>query len=126
MASGHGQSFKFGTTTLPSVNDVKFTSKGSIMSKVVADQPLPITITIPGLAKWTVTFDLPATTPQTTLAAIAQGLTGAIEWNDVAGIKITAANGMANGYDVGAPSGGWVTITAEFVASGSVTVAAAT
>lgn len=126
MGSGHGQSFKFGNTTIPGLEDAKLTNKGQIMSKVVADQALPITITIPGLAKWTVTFNLPATTPHTLLAAIAQGLTGAIEHNDVDGVKFTAANGQCNGYDVGAPAGGWVTVTAEFAASGSLVVAPAT
>ena len=126
MGSGLGQSFKFGTTTLPRVEDVKLTNKGQIMSKVVADAALPITITIPGLAKWTVTFNLPETSPQTVLTNIAQGLTGAIEHNDVDGVKFTAAAGRCNGYDVGSPSGGWVTITAEFAADGAMTVAAAT
>lgn len=125
MGSGHGQVFKFGTTTLPKVEDVKLTNKGQILSKVVADATLPITITIPGLAKWTVTFNLPAATPHTILNNIAQGLTGAIEWDDVDGVKFTAPSGRSNGYDVGSPSGGWVTITAEFVADGSMTVAAA-
>lgn len=126
MGSGHGQSFSFGGNALPKVEDVKFTNKGQIMSKVVADAVLPITITIPGLAKWTVTFNLPATTPHTTLAGIAQGAVGAIEHNDVDGVKFSTANGISNGYDVGVPSGGWVTVTAEFVASGTLTVGAAT
>lgn len=125
MGSGHGQSFKFGSTTIPHVEDAKLTNKGQIMSKAVADLTLPLTISIPGLAKWTVTFTLPSTTPQTVLAAIAQGTAGAIEHNDVDGVKFTAAAGVSNGYDVGAASGGWVTITAEFAASGALTVAAA-
>lgn len=126
MGSGHGQSFKFGALTLPGLEDAKLTNKGQIMSKVVADQALPITISIPGLAKWSVTFNLPAATPHTVLTSIAQGAVAAIEHNDVDGVKFTAANGLSNGYDVGVPSGGWVTITAEFVANGSMTVAAAT
>lgn len=126
MGSGFGQSFTFASTTLPKVEDVKFTNKGQILSKVVADAALPITITIPGLAKWTVTFNLPETTPHTTLAAIAQGTTGTIEHNDVDGVKYSTTAGIANGYDVSSPSGGWVTVTAEFVASGTLTVAAAT
>lgn len=124
--TGHGQTFKFGSTTLPNVEDVKFTAKGQILSKVVADAAFPISATIPGLAKWTVTFNLPAATPHTLLAAIAQGTTGAIEHDKVDGLKITAADGIAAGYDVGAPSGGWVTVTSEFTASGAITVAAET
>ena len=123
--TGHGQEFTFASTALPRVEDIKFTAKGQILSKVVADTALPITATIPGLAKWTVTFNLPATTPNTTLGAIAQGTTGAIEHNSLDGIKITAAAGIANGYDISAPSGGWVTVTAEFVANGAIVVAAA-
>ena len=126
MGSGHGQSFSFGGTALPKVEDVKLTAKGQILSKVVADAAYPITITIPGLAKWTVTFNVPATSPHTLLSAIAQGTTGAIEHNDVDGVKFSAAAGIANGFDVGAPSGGWVTVTAEFVANGAMTIAAAT
>lgn len=124
--TGHGQSFTFGATTLPNVEDVKFTLKGQILQKVVADATLPITDTIPGLAKWTVTFNLPASTPQTTLSNIAQGTTGTIEHNDVDGVKFSTSAGISNGYDVSAPSGGWVTVTAEFVASGTLTVGAAT
>lgn len=126
MGSGHGQSFSFAGTALPKIEDVKITNKGQIMSKVVADAALPITITIPGLVKFTVVFNLPATSPHSLLAAIAQGMTGAIEHNDVDGVKFSAAAGISNGYDVGAPSGGWVTVTAEFVASGAMTVGAAT
>lgn len=124
--TGHGQSFVFASTTLPNVEDIKFTLKGQILQKVVADAALPITDTIPGLAKWTVTFNLPASTPQTVLAAIAQGTTGTITHNAVDGVKFSTTAGIANGYDVSAPSGGWVTVTAEFVASGTLTVAAAT
>ena len=126
MGSGHGQSFSFGGTTLTKVEDVKFTAKGQILSKVVADAAYPITITIPGLAKWVVTFGVPSSSPHTMLSAIAQGTTGAIEHNDVDGVKFSAAAGIANGFDVGVPSGGWVTVTAEFVANGAMTIAAAT
>lgn len=126
MGSGHGQSFSFGGTALPKVEDVKLTAKGQILSKVVADAAYPITITIPGLAKWVVTFGVPSSSPHTMLSAIAQGTTGAIEHNDVDGVKFSAAAGIANGFDVGAPSGGWVTVTAEFVANGAMTIAAAT
>lgn len=124
--TGHGQTFSFNSVVLPNVEDVKLTNKGQILSKVVADAALPITATIPGLAKLTVTFNLPATTPHTTLAGIAQGTTGAIAWDKVDGVKFTAAAGEANGYDVSGPSGGWVTVTAEFVASASLTPAAET
>lgn len=124
--TGHGQTFVFGSTTLPNVEDIKFTSKGQILSKVVADAAYPITVTIPGLAKWTVTFNLPATTPHTTLAAIAQGTSGTIAHDKVDGVKFSAAAGYAAGYDVSGPSGGWVTVTAEFTASGEITVAAET
>lgn len=124
--TGYGQVFKFGATTLPHVEDVKSTLKGQILSKVVADAAYPITATIPGMAKWTVTFNLPETTPATILNAIKQGLTAAIEHDDVDGLKYSAANGISAGFDQSSPSGGWVTITAEFTASGDVTIAAAT
>lgn len=124
--TGHGQTFAFGATTLPNVEDIKFTGKGQILSKVVADADYPITVTIPGLAKWTVTFNLPATTPHTTLAAIEQGSTAAITHDKLDGVKLTATTGYAAGYDISGPSGGWVTVTAEFTASGEVTVAAET
>lgn len=124
--TGHGQTFTFGSTVLPNVEDVKMTNKGQILSKVVADAALPITATIPGLAKFTVTFNLPTSTPHTTLSAIAQGTTGTIAWDKVDGVKISATSGEANGYDVSGPSGGWVTVTAEFAASAALTVAAET
>ena len=78
--TGHGQEFMFGSTVLPRVEDIKLTAKGQILSKVVADTALPITATIPGLAKWTVTFNLPATTPQTIMTSAGDSpstLTGA-------------------------------------------------
>jgi len=123
--TGHGQSFSFGGSALPNVEDVKSTLKGQILQKVVADAAYPITDTIPGLAKWTVTFNLPASTPHTLLSGLVQGTTGAIIHNDVDGTKYTASSGISNGFDISSPSGGWVTITAEFVGSGAVTIAAA-
>jgi hypothetical protein len=125
--TGHGQSFSFAAAALPNVEDVKFTAKGQVLSKVVADAAYPITATAPGLAKWTVTFNLPATTPHTLLNGIDQGTAGAIEHNDLDGVKITATNGLANGFDISSPSGGWVTVTAEFTTSdGAITIAAET
>ena len=110
--TGYGQTFSFGGNSIGKVEDVKFTAKGSILQKVVADSAYPITATVPGLAKWTVTWNLPASTPHTALNNIAQGTTGAIEHNQLDGVKITAAAGIAAGYDISAPSGGWVTVTA--------------
>ncbi len=125
MGTGYGQSFTFGGTSLPKIEDVKMTAKGQILSKVVADAAYPITATIPGLAKWTVTWNLPATTPATTLNALVQGTTGALVWDDVDGTKYTAAAAISNGSDVSAPSGGWVTVVSEFVANGAMVIAAA-
>jgi hypothetical protein len=126
--TGHGQTFQFGSTTLGKVEDVKFTAKGQVLSKVVADAAYPITATVPGLAKWTVTFNLPATTPEDVLNAIDQGTTGTITWDKADGVKVTtpASGGIAVGFDISAPSGGWVTVTAEFVANGAITIAAET
>lgn len=126
MGSGHGQTFSFGGTAIEHIEDVKFTGKGQIMSKIVADEAFPLTITVPGLAKWTVTFSMPETTPHSALANLAQGETGAIVHDKVAGVKISAASGISAGFDIGVASGGWVTVTAEFSASGAVTFAAAT
>lgn len=126
MGTGHGQTFSFGGSALGKVEDVKFTSKGQILNKVVADNALPITATVPGLAKWTVTWNLPATTPHTALSALAQGTTGAVIWDKADGVKITAAAAIANGSDISAPSGGWVTVTTEVVANGAIVIAAAT
>lgn len=123
---GSGQSFKFGSLTIPHLEDAKLTNKGSFMSKAVADLALPLVKQIKGLAKWTVTFSLPATAPATLLAGIDQGVVGAIEHNDVEGVKFTAPNGFSNGYDMSVPEDGWVTVTAEFAASGTLTVAPAT
>lgn len=124
MGIGYGQTFSFNGQTLPKVEDVKYSSKGQILSKVVADTAIPITATVPGLAKWTVTFNMPATTPHTTLGYIAQGAEGAIIHDKVDGVKLSASSGISNGYDIGSPSGGWVTVTAEFVANGTLTVGA--
>lgn len=123
--TGHGQSFSFASQEIPGIEDVKSTLKGQILSKVVADAEYPITATIPGMAKWTVTFNLPSSGAHTLLNALKQGLTGAIEHDDVDGLKYSAADGISAGFDMSAPSGGWVTVTAEFTASGSVTIAAA-
>ena len=124
--TGYGQTFSFGGTAIAKIEDVKYTGKGSILQKVVADSAYPITATVPGLASWTVTFCLPAATPHTALNNIAQGTTGTIAWDKVDGVKMTAAAGISAGYDVSAPSGGWVTVTAQFTANGAVTVAAET
>lgn len=124
--SGHGQSVKFGTTTIPGVESVKSNLKGQIQTKVVADQQYPIAITIPGQAKWSVTFNLPETGAHTLLAALAFGLVATFEHDDVDGVKYTATGAISAGYDVSADSGGWVTITWEVVANGAVSVAAAT
>lgn len=124
--TGHGQTFSFGGVALPAIEDVKITLKGQSISKIVADVALPIARTLPGLAKWTVTFNLPATGAHTLLGGLAQGTTGAIEHDKVDGVKITCANGVSGGFDISTPSGGWVTVTAEFVGSDSVTIAAAT
>lgn len=122
--TGFGQEFTFGATTLPQVEDIQVTSKGQILSKVVADTASPIATSIPGLVTYRVTFNLPATTPHTTLSAIAQGTTGAIEADKVDGVKFSSSAGEAVGYDVSSPSGGWVTVTAEFVGNGTFAVAA--
>ena len=124
--TGYGQTFSFGGTAIAKVEDVKFTAKGSILQKVVADSAYPITATVPGLAKWTVTFCLPATTPHTALNNIAQGTTGAIAWDKADGIKVRAAAGIAAGYDISSPSGGWVTVSADFTANGAIVVGAET
>lgn len=123
--TGFGAEFTFGSTTLPQVEDIQVTSKGQILSKVVADTDAPLATSVPGLVSYRVTFNLPATTPHTTLTAIAQGTTGAIEANQVDGVKFTSSEGEAVGYDVSAPSAGWVTVTAEFVGNGTYAVAAA-
>jgi hypothetical protein len=93
------------------------------MSKVVADAALPDhDRRFPGLAKWTVTWNLPASTPQTALSsAVAQGTTGAVEWERRGRGEGDGGGGRSpTGSDVGAPSGGWVTVVAEVVANGAI------
>lgn len=124
--TGHGQSVVFGSTTLPNVETVTVNSKGRILDKVVADAAYPITTTVPGLAKVTVVWNLPASTPHTTLAALAQGTTGTIAVDGVDGVKFSSSTAESAGYDVSSPSGGWVTVTSEFTISGALTVAAET
>lgn len=120
---GHGQSVKFGAVTIPGVEDVKGSLKGQLLTKVVADQPYPISASVPSAAKWTVTFNLPSSAPATLLAAIAKGQVGQFEHDDSDGVHYTAPGAISNGYDYSSGSAGWVTYTWEVQANGAVTVA---
>lgn len=117
---------KWGATTIPGVEDVKGSLKGQLLSKVVADQAYPLSASVPSAAKWTIVFNLPATTPATLLAAIAKGTSATFIHDDTDGVKYEATGAISNGYDYSSGSNGWVTYTWEVQANGAVTITAAT
>ena len=122
--TAHGQTFSFGGTAIPHIIDVQVRDTGNILKQVVADQAQQLKAVAPGDFGFTVNFLLPTTTPATILNAIKSGTTGAIACTS-AGVDYDAASGISGGFTESKPSNGWVTVSAVFEVSGSVTIAAA-
>lgn len=120
---GHGQSFKFGETTLPHITNIQVQDQGNILSSVVADLAYQKRDVAPGTFGFTVDLEVPATGVHTLEGILKSGSFDDFECIS-GGVKYTGSKAISGGYTKSSPSGGKVAINVTFAVDGSVTLAA--
>lgn len=122
--TGHGQSFKFGTMTIPHVESVRVMNKGRIITKTVADLAYDLSVAAKSAPKFTVNFVVPSTGAAALMNAIDQAAKAAIDAGNIAGVlDYNAAEAYSEGPEVSSPSGDLAVCSVVFTVSGSMTVA---
>lgn len=122
--TGHGQSFKFGSTTIPHVESVRVMNKGRIITKTVADLAYDIAVAAKASPKFTVNFVVPSSGAAAIMNAIDQAVAGAIDAGNIAGVlDYNAAEAYSEGPEVSSPSGDIAVCSVVFTVSGAMTTA---
>lgn len=120
--TGHGQTFVFGTTTIPHITDINITNRGQTITQPVADLQYELAVAVRKSPKFDVNFVLPVTAKASLLAAIDQAVTGLIDAGNVAGLDYDAASAISEGYTISSGVASLVVATVTFTVSGSMTV----